>query len=73
VPTRDVLLFRGRGLEATFRLPGARFERATLSDLPLVTLRPDDPESLFRPLWTLKWRNDDFILLSEAPPARESK
>jgi hypothetical protein len=62
-----VLTFKGRGFEIEFLLSGVRFERDKLSELPLVVLRPDDPQALFRPIWTVTWRNRDFLLLFEVP------
>jgi len=66
--SEDRLVFGGRGFEVAFLLDNCRFERDKLSKSSIVVLRPSDPGALFRPFWTITWRNRDFIMFSEVPP-----
>jgi hypothetical protein len=63
----ETLRVRGRGCEVTFALEGATFERSVPAELPVVSLRPNDPTGVFREDWTVKW-GEEFIVLSEVPP-----
>ena len=55
----------GRGCDITFNISGARFECFVERDLPVVVLRPDDPESALRPLWKLEWESEDVLYVGE--------
>jgi len=48
-----------------FFLSGAKFDCVVPKDLPLVPIRTQDPEWLFRPEWRAVWRNGDTILFGE--------
>ena len=56
---------RGRGCELAFSFEGASFDSLVLRDLPIVALRPDDPEALFRPLWEVKWKDGTTLFFGE--------
>ena len=65
----DTFRIRGRGCELLVDFSESSFERFVARDGPLITMRPEDPEGLFRPLWRLEWPSEDTLLVAERSPS----